>query len=148
MKGPLLALAIIVGIVLICALASCDSNTAHAQPLENVKSYNFYASGPCNGQDYVVVQNAWLPNPIHIVGVEITVFEGWEGLQYAFAGNSWSPDTMLWLGPMSAHGDHFYPQGLGFAFPMAGTPTAHVDLHWDCVGNKFQGQEIIYYVDD
>jgi hypothetical protein len=84
------------------------------------------------GKDCPLIQ-PWEPTPIKIVGVEIAV--SWGSISYAFAGNNYQPDPMAFMGAGQTHRQQWFPQGLSFAMPAAGTPTAaspHIDLHVSC----------------
>jgi hypothetical protein len=105
-------------------------------------SKTFYATGNCTGQDELAILRddkgwpgaqlvkPWVATPIRIVGVEIMVTHG-PSLDYAFAGNSATPDVMLMVGAGARWGRVFYPAGLGFALPGAGSHS-HIDLHISC----------------
>jgi len=105
-------------------------------------SKTFYAIGNCTGKDELAILRddkgwpaaqlvkPWEITPIRIVGVEIMVTHG-PSLDYAFAGNSATPDVMLMVGAGARWGRVFYPAGLGFALPGAASHS-HVDLHISC----------------
>ena len=85
-----------------------------------------------SGKDCPLIQ-PWEPVPIKIVGVEIAV--SWGSISYAFAGNNYQPDPMAFMGAGQTHRQQWFPQGLSFEMPAAGTPTAaspHIDLHVSC----------------
>lgn len=138
------------------ALTTCQGVTIPVTTKELLCSRNFYASGTCDGQDQLAMLagprvaatqmvQPWEPVPITIVGYQIVLFEG--AMQYVFAGNSYTPDIMGWLGSgQSAHGD-FYPAGTGFAFPAAGADV-HLDLHFSCRTGSFQGFYTVFYTVD
>jgi hypothetical protein len=105
-------------------------------------SKTFYGEGICDGSDQLVVLKAdglpsvaivkpWEPEPISIVGVEITFIKPPRHLTYAYAGNGATPNQMLFMGQGQAHARVFYPHGLGFKLPGAGAP-GHIDLHVSC----------------
>lgn len=149
-----------------CALAGLCA-CAHAQttlPLPPVllKSHTIFASGPCTGQDVVgAADYGWEPGPITVLGAEIVVMGDTTDLQYAFAGNSYTPDVMVWLGTGMNRVVNMFPSGTGMAFPAENTPEAqpapglkplhHIDFHYSCAvppgqSATFQGFETIYYV--
>jgi len=125
------------------ALFALLVSTAEAQT--TLYSKTLYGGGTCNGQDIVaVMQTPWESVSINIVGVELTVFQG--TIEYAFAGNSFSPDLMSLLGEGEVHGETFYPAGAAFPFPASSvTPAPHIDLHVFCASGPFQMYETVYY---
>jgi len=105
-------------------------------------SKTFHGQGVGTGLDQIPILEEMWDGPIEIVGVELALTEGAKYVQYAFAGNGYSPDVMLMLGAGEVSGRVFYPTGL--SFPFAGS---HVDCHI-CVKPKKQFQVFltIYYV--
>lgn len=126
---------------------SCQGQTISAPNGQLLCSRTFFASGPCGDGDRLAMLkfnntndqqhetqlvDPWEPFPILIVGYRITILDG--TMQYALAGNSYTPDIMGSLAaPETSHGD-FYPAGTGFAFPAAAdvSPHIHLDLHYRC----------------
>ncbi len=102
---------------------------------ETIYSANFYAGGTFNSQDQVVAMTGnggqpaapiggvgiepWLPVSINIVGVDIVFFQGAQYVNYAFAGNGYSPDIMRWWNQPNE-----IQSGLAFPFPAAAVPVA------------------------
>jgi hypothetical protein len=117
-------------------------------------SRTFHASGACDGQDHLAMLKGpdqsstqlvepWEAVPITIVGYQIIVFDG--ALQYALAGNSYTPDIMGGIGNSEISRSQFYPPGTGFAFPASGANAPHLDLHYSCLKNSFQAWYIVSY---
>ena len=111
-------------------------------------SKTFYASGTFDGTDQLpLVIDPWEPVAIEIVCVDITFFQfDSRFVNYAFAGNGFSPDIMRWWGEPNP-----IPPGEFFPCPAKGgyTPTehAHLDLHVSGQqGQKWQGYYTIYYM--
>jgi hypothetical protein len=117
-------------------------------------SATFYAAGTYNGQDQVPkLTNAagqpaaplggvgiepWEPVSIGVACVDIVVFENATDLNYAFAGNSYSPDVMRWLGLPNP-----IPAGASFPFP-ARDPAATAAPHLDCHVSGAHGPTGVY----
>lgn len=128
-------------------------------------SRTYHAGATCNGVD----QLAWLQGygmpagggtsikglddfPVHIAGVSITVFEGWEQTQYLMSGNSATQDVMLsraggLTGGGAQNAPTMFPAGYFFWFPANGTatPDQHIDFHVACNSGNFQALYTLYY---
>lgn len=124
-------------------------------------SKTFYCGGTANGSDITPEFNVgtaapighigaepWEAVSINIVGIGMTFFQMPSGLQYAFAGDSYSPDIMLEMAAGQTSLTKFFPAGLSFPFPAAGavTPPPHVDMHICAAnGSPFQAHYTVYY---
>ncbi len=84
-----------------------------------------------SGKDCPLIQ-PWEPVPIEIRGVEIAL--SWGALSYAYAGNNYVPDVMAFMGSGQTHRQQWFPEGLSFAMPAAGSVggSPHIDLHVSC----------------
>ncbi len=121
-------------------------------------SKTFHASATCSGQDQLAritgnkcasgndcpLIEAWEPTPVLIVGVEVTMIEGAESLLYAYAGNGYHPNQMMFVGRGQTNRSQFFPKGLGFRLPSAGAP-GYIDLHIACTKAQAQAFFTIYY---
>ena len=124
-------------------------------------SATFYAHGIFDGTDQLPVLNdqhgsaaplfgigiePWEDVPINIVCVDITFFQmDSRFVNYAFAGNGFSPDVMRWWGEPNP-----IPPGESFPCPAKGsftmTKSTHLDLHVSGqAGQKWQGYYSVYY---
>lgn len=105
----------------------------------------FYGAGTCDGQDNIPInQNAWESKPIFITGIDIAAFQVPPGgFQYVFAGNSFTPDVMAFIGNGSTQIQKTFPLGSEMLFASPG----HVDLHVACAtpGAQYQLEYIVYY---
>jgi hypothetical protein len=123
-------------------------------------SKSFYFEGDCTGQDELAlwhddaapnaptkVQPPWETFPISIVGATIAWLHQVGGFQYAFIGNSYDPDAMLWARNGDAGATSQFWAPYAFQFPAIGAPnTPHVDLHVACTTGRFVGYVTIIYL--
>jgi hypothetical protein len=121
-------------------------------------SKNFYGSGTCSGQDTLAVLKdadgwpnlpyvpPWEPSSISIVGIAMVDLGGTVN-QYAFAGNSYTPDIMFWHPLTSRAASVFFPPGTAMPFPASGGANPpHLDAHISCTGGgTFQIFYTIFY---
>jgi hypothetical protein len=83
-----------------------------------------------DGHDHTpIVVNPWESVPINIRCVEIVFLptSPVSPMTYLFAGNSYSPDPMLWAIPSptgAAYARSCFPQGTSMAFPAAANSAA------------------------
>ena len=110
----------------------------------------FYGSGVCDGTDQVpILERPWEPVAIEIVGVTVGLKIWGAGERgYIFAGNSYSPDVMLFhVGEGSE--TVMFPKGLSFYLPPKAAhvdASVHVDEHVLCWGDKaYYAWLVIYY---
>lgn len=120
-------------------------------------SKTWWAGGIFNGQDTVPVMSdgsgqssapvggfgiePWLDQPIKILCVDITFFQGGQYVNYSFAGNSYSPDIMRWWGQPNP-----IPSGENFYFPGRSSSPPHIDCHVSGLpGQPFQLFYTVYY---
>lgn len=120
-------------------------------------SKTFYAGGNFNGQDEVptftdsqsqpaapirgVGIEPWSDKNIAIVCVDIVFFQDADLVNYAFAGNSYTPDVMRWFGQPNP-----IPAGESFAFPAKSDDPPHIDCHVSGLsGHPFQLFYTVYY---
>jgi hypothetical protein len=79
----------------------------------------------------------WLPVPIYIRGIELTLISGdisgWWG-----AGNNIVGDMMVFIGPGETHARHDFPPPSSMPMPAAGKakPLDYLDLHGLCNGGN------------
>jgi len=126
---------------------------------------HWMGSGICDGTDQLpILEPPWEPRPISIVGVTIAVrttgsyekhlHRWWRSSTpqsfYAYAGNSFVPDVMLFR---ISEGSEtvMYPPPLAFKLPaateeMRTTRLPHIDLHVSCSGwGLYQAWLVLYY---
>jgi len=97
-----------------------------------------------SGQDCPLIE-PWEATEITIIGVEITVFEGSAALNYAYAGNQYHPNQMVFVGAGQSHTRQFFPAGTGFKLPPSGT-RGHINLHISCRPEaRVQAFYTVYY---
>lgn len=122
----------------------------------------FHFSGKCTGRDvlatfsgpYAVNDSewsglkAWEPKSISIVGATIAFIPPIEGFQYAFSGDNYDVDPIVWAKNGVGATTVFFPSGWYLQFPKAGAfkdSYAHLDVHVGCISGPFEGFLTIYY---
>ena len=118
--------------------ASCQRQTLSIPTGKLLCTKTFHGQGKCDGKDQLpILEDLWEPEPISIVGTSIRWWASSDvHVNYVFAGNSYTPDVMNWLGGPGAS-TVMFPAGL--VMPLG--PKKHVDLHVSCypAGVEFQG---------
>lgn len=117
----------------------------------------FYGTGTCNSSDQLATLTdstgwpnstlvpPWEPSSISIVGGAIVDLGG-NVNSYAFGGNSYTPDVMLWYSPRGGTSPYFFPAGTSMQFPASGgSSPPHLDLHVSCSSGTFAMFYTIYY---
>jgi hypothetical protein len=144
----------------VAAAQNCQGQTivvaANAMPM---CSKDFYVSGSCSSSDVTAAwldpnaasgagwngEGPWESSSISIIGATIVFFSGGP-FQYAFLGNSASPDPMLWYDKSDVGATRAMWGPYAFAFPPKGTAgEPHIDLHVGCVSGSFQAFVTINY---
>lgn len=148
-------------------LVACTDSQGHVQrhfSTDGVArcSTSFYFSGTCAAHDTLAVFSgpyavkgsewsgvrAWESQPISIVGAAIAFISPIGGFQYAFAGNNYDSDEILWAKDGVGATTVFFPSGWSMDFPRAGrfkASFAHLDVHVGCTSGSFEGFLTIYY---
>lgn len=114
------------------ATARCDGQDQLASIARNHCPLGPKACYQCESGENCPLIEAWEPTPITIVGVEITILEGSNALQYVYAGNGYHPNQMAFLGAGQSHTRQFFPPGTGFKLPPSGT-LGYINLHVSCL---------------
>jgi hypothetical protein len=116
-------------------------------------SKKFLGSGICTGQATLATLvddksfpnghyvTPWEPSSISIVGVELFDVGGTVN-QYMVAGNSFTPDVMVWHDVGHRRTVNWFPAGTSMQFPPSTLNPPHLDLHVACTGG---GQYQVYY---
>ena len=152
-------------LMIVCCLgtpaeaATCQGVTVTSGSSDRLLcSKNLYGSGTCTGQDTLAVLKdgdgwpgspyvtPWEPTSISIVGISMVDLGG-NINQYAFAGNSYTPDVMFGHPLISRAASVFFPPGTSMPFPAsAGAKPPHLDAHISCTGGgTFQIFYTIFY---
>jgi len=127
------------------ASAPCDGTDRRASVKHNDCPRGPKACGYCESGQSCPLIEGWEPTEITVVGVEITIFEGNEGLLYAYAGNGYNPNQMAAVGRGQSHTRQFYPPGMGFKLPPSGT-NGFTELHVACLPKNASQVQIYYTV--
>lgn len=133
------------------APAAVSNSVCHAAR-GAICSKAFFATGLCDGADQLaILAQPWEKRTIEIVGVALSFSSDladprqWP-FGYAFAGNSFEPDVMNYLGREGSQ-TVMFPPGSFFQFPGSNEPEPpHVDLHLNCkAGAHYAGMLVLYY---